>query len=334
MGATVQFEADQTASPHRVLVVTFYQFAKLENLAGLKLRFHDYAESQGVLGTILLAGEGINGTLAGPEEGVRAVVSLLRGHPRLADLEVKESWSADLPFYRLRVRLKKEIVTMGLLGLDPSKEAGTYVNPEDWNELIDDPRVLVIDARNEYETGIGCFDGAIDPGTRSFRELPRWLREYETLAARPPVAMYCTGGIRCEKATAFLRAEGFDEVYHLRGGILKYLESVPEVESRWRGECFVFDQRVAVGPALEVGTYSLCYACQWPVKDDDKVSEQFEQGVCCPRCHGTWTKNQLRRFRERQDQVNIASTRGIKHLGQVFDDRQRQSQKTSESTSS
>ena len=221
-------------------------------------------------------------------------------------MEHKESFAETQPFRKIKVRLKREIVTLGVPGLDPNETVGTYVAPEAWNDLISDPDVVVIDARNDYETAIGTFEGAIDPQTERFRDLPAWLDAQEALAEKPRVAMFCTGGIRCEKSTALLRARGFEEVYHLKGGILKYLETVPEDESLWRGECFVFDERVSVGHGLEPGDYVLCRACGDPVSPEDRESRFYERGVSCPRCHDRYSEDDRERFRERQRQMDAA----------------------------
>ncbi|NNF57039.1 MAG: rhodanese-related sulfurtransferase, partial [Rhodothermaceae bacterium] len=253
-------------------------------------------------------------------EGVHAVLAFLRNDLRLADLEHKEAPAEAMPFHRMKVRLKKEIVTMGMPSVDPATQAGIYVDPADWNDLISDPNVILIDARNDYEVAVGTFQGAIDPQTKSFREFPAWLREQEALRTKPRVAMFCTGGIRCEKSTAFLRTEGFDEVYHLKGGILKYLETVPEDESLWEGECFVFDQRVAVGHGLEPGSYALCHACGMPVSEADQASVHYEPGVRCPHCIDQFSEDERARFRERQRQMELAFARGEPHIGRRFDE--------------
>lgn len=289
-----------------MLVATFYRFVSLPDIADLRQRLRAVAEAEGVKGTILLATEGINGTIAGPEAGVRAVLDHLRADPRLADLEAKESWAEEMPFRRLKVRLKREIVTLGVPGLDPTEAVGTYVDPADWNALLADPEVVVIDARNDYEVAIGTFEGAINPETASFRELPDWLDQQLERTDMPRVAMFCTGGIRCEKSTALLRARGFEEVYHLKGGILKYLETVPEDESRWQGECYVFDERVSVRHGLEPGSYSLCRACGDPVSEADAESPLFEAGVSCPGCHHRYSDADRERFRMRQRQMEAA----------------------------
>ena len=299
------------------LTAAFYKFVELADFADLKAPLQAFCESNDVKGTILLANEGINSTIAGPEAGVRAVLAYLKDDPifnnRLANLVHKESWSTKPPFYRTKVKLKKEIVTMGVPTVNPNETVGQYVKPEDWNALIADPEVVLIDARNTYEVNIGTFKGAIDPQTKSFSELPDWLLQHPKLKTtetkKPKVAMFCTGGIRCEKSTAFLKANGFDEVFHLEGGILKYLETVPEADSQWQGECFVFDERVTVGQGLKVGDYGLCRACREPISQVDKESPLFVLGLSCPHCHGSKTAEDLARFTERQRQIKLAQQR-------------------------
>lgn len=303
------------------LVAALYKFVSLPDYRALREPLYDFCKAHDICGTLLLAEEGINGTIAGPEAGVRAVLQHLRDDPRLADLEHKESWADKQPFYRLKVKLKREIVTMGVPYVQPQTMAGTYVPPKEWNSLISDPDVVVIDVRNDYEVAIGSFERAVNPHTRSFTEFPEWVdeqaREGGLLDPRkkPRVAMFCTGGIRCEKSTAYMRARGYDEVYHLEGGILKYLETVPEAESRWDGQCFVFDERVSVGHGLEPGEYELCRACRLPLSAEDKASPQYEEGISCPHCHGTHTEEQMQRFRERQKQVELARKRRSRHIG-------------------
>ena len=293
-----------------MLVAAFYRFASLPDYADLREGLRAVCERHEVRGTILLAAEGVNGTIAGPEPGVRAVLAHLRADPRLAEMEHKESWAETQPFRKMKVRLKREIVTLGVPGLDPTETVGTYVPPADWNALIARDDVVLIDARNDYEVAIGTFEGAIDPQTERFRDLPAWLDAQDALADKPPVAMFCTGGIRCEKSTALLKARGFDEVYHLQGGILKYLEEIPEGESRWQGECFVFDERVSVGHGLQPGGYRLCRACGDPVAPADTASPLYERGVSCPRCHGTYTDADRERFRTRQRQMDALAEDG------------------------
>jgi len=301
-----------------LLVAALYKFVDLPDFAELKAPLLACCEQNGVKGTLLLAQEGINGTIAGSPAGIKAVLAYLRSDPRLADLAHKESTASKMPFYRMKVRLKKEIVTLGVAGVNPNKLAGTYVRPEDWNALIQDPDVVVVDTRNDYEVAIGTFKGALNPNTKSFSELPEWVRNEKALRGKPKVAMFCTGGIRCEKSTAFLRAEGFDEVYHLEGGILKYLETMPAENSLWQGECFVFDERVAVGHGLKPSSHELCRSCRYPIGDAERASPQYVQGVSCPHCFGTKSEQKQRGLMERQRQVAIAESRGREHIGVKF----------------
>ncbi len=310
----------------RFLTAAFYKFVELSDYADLKAPLLAFCEAQAVKGTILLANEGINSTIAGPEAGVRAVLAYLRADPRLATLEHKESWSTKPPFYRMKVKLKREIVTMGVPTVNPNEVVGKYVKPQDWNALISDPDVLVIDTRNTYEVDIGTFKGAVDPRIKSFSLFPDWLMKQPKIAdseakkanevdKKTKVAMFCTGGIRCEKSTAYLKAQGFDEVYHLEGGILKYLETVPEAESLWQGECFVFDERVTVGQGLKVGDYGLCRACREPISQTDMASAHFVLGLSCPHCHESKTDEQKGRFLERQRQIELAKKRHQPYIG-------------------
>lgn len=299
------------------LVAALYKFAHLPDYQDLQAPLLAFAKSQHVKGTLLLAQEGINGTIAGTAQGVGAVLAYLRADPRLAQLEHKESWSDVAPFYRMKVKLKREIVTMKVPGLDPNRMAGRYVKPHEWNQLIEQPDVVVVDTRNDYEFSIGTFAGAVNPNISSFAELPDWVRRemgptgqlHERNGKKPKVAMFCTGGIRCEKSTAFMRTQGFEEVYHLEGGILKYLETVAEQTSTWQGECFVFDERVSVGHGLASGSYSLCRACRDPVSPQDKASPLYLDGVSCPACHDKKTETQKRGAAERQRQILLAKQR-------------------------
>lgn len=299
----------------RYLVAALYKFAPLQADAALQARIKSVCETQDVFGTLLLADEGINGTIAGPQAGIEAVLADLRTLPGFADLEHKESWADEQPFLRMKVRLKKEIVTMGVPGTDPTQVVGTYVEPEDWNDLITAEDVVTIDTRNDYEVRIGQFDGAIDPQTVNFREFPDWFRKFRQGRPNARIAMYCTGGIRCEKATAFVKSEGIDDVYHLKGGILKYLETVPEEDSLWRGECFVFDRRVAVKHGLELGSYTLCHACREPLGPEDLKSELFIAGQQCPHCADRYSAADRARFAERERQEQLAAERGVRHIG-------------------
>jgi len=305
-----------------VIVAALYKFVTLEDFHELREPLLDACREAETCGTLLLAREGINGTIAGSRAGIDRVLAYLRSDPRLADLEHKESVDESMPFYRMKVKLKKEIVTMGVPGIDPNEAVGTYVSPGDWNELLSDPEVLLIDTRNDYEYGIGSFRGAIDPRTTTFREFPEFVRTHLDPRKQKKVAMFCTGGIRCEKASAFMLKEGFEEVYHLQGGILKYLEEVPEQDSIWEGECFVFDNRVAVNHRLEKGRYDQCYGCRHPITEEDKLSEKYQKGVCCPRCYDRLTPDQMARFRERQKQVELARARGEAHVGAASPARQ------------
>ena len=298
-----------------VVVAALYKFVTLEDYQALREPLLNACIAAGVRGTLLLASEGINGTIAGSREAIDTVLRELRRDPRLADLEHKESRDIEIPFYRMKVKLKKEIVTLGVEGVDPNRCVGTYVRPEDWNELISNPDVVLIDTRNDYECDIGSFRGALDPRTTSFRDFPAFVRANLDPRKHKKVAMFCTGGIRCEKASAFMLNEGFAEVYHLQGGILKYLEEVPAQESLWEGECFVFDNRVAVDQHLQKGRYDQCYGCRHPILEEDKHSGKYEAGVCCPHCYGQLTPDQQMRFRERQKQVDLAAQRGEPHVG-------------------
>lgn len=275
-----------------------------------------FCQQQQIKGTLLLAKEGINGTIAGPEANIRAVLAYLRSDPRLADLEHKESWSDTHPFYRMKVKLKKEIVTMGVPEVDPNLVVGTYVKPEDWNAIISDPEVVVLDTRNDYEVHIGTFQGAVDPKTTTFREFPKFVAEHLDKTKHKKVAMFCTGGIRCEKASSYMKQQGFEEVYHLQGGILKYLETVPPEQSLWQGECFVFDQRVAVKHGLAVGEHDQCYACRMPLTKEEMQSPQYEAGISCPYCFDKLSAEKKESLRERQKQVALAKQRGKAHIGE------------------
>ena len=302
-------------------VCALYRFTPFADPATLKPPLLATCEAAGVRGTLLLAHEGINGTIAGPDAGMDAVLAHIRALPGCADLDVKESRADAMPFHRTKVRLKAEIVTMGEPAIDPL-DAGHYVEPADWNALIADPKTVLIDTRNDYEVAVGTFAGAIDPATRTFRDFPAWFREHrdDLLSGDKQVAMFCTGGIRCEKATAFLKAEGVEDVFHLKGGILKYLEEVPTAESAWQGECFVFDERVAVGHGLTPGTHGLCRACRMPVSEADRASPLYEEGVSCPRCAEARGENDRARYAERHRQALLATARGEAHIGRRYED--------------
>ena len=302
---------------HPIKVAALYRFVFFDAPEKLQPLIQEQCNASGIKGTILLAHEGINGTVAGAPEAIDALVAFLRAFPGCAELDVKYSHANEMPFYRMKVRLKKEIVTLGVDGIDPKREVGTYVQPEDWNALISDPDTVLIDTRNDYEVAIGTFEGAVDPRTKSFSEFPEWFRTHreELAAGKTKFAMFCTGGIRCEKSTAFLKAEGVDEVYHLEGGILRYLENIPAAQSKWQGECFVFDERVSVKHGLELGDMELCHACRRPISQEDKVSKHFIEGVSCPACYAERTEEDRARFAERQKQISLAKKRGKQHIG-------------------
>ncbi len=288
----------------KFVVAALYRFVQLDDYEDLQKPIHDQMVEYGVCGSLLLASEGINGTVSGSREAIDQLLNYLRDDPRLSSLEVKESFALEAPFKRTRVRLKKEIVTMGVDGINPNDSVGTYVDPKDWNKLISDPEVTVIDTRNDYEVAIGTFEGAMNPETESFRQFPAFVDNELDPQKHRKVAMFCTGGIRCEKSTAFLRSKGFDEVYHLKGGILKYLEEVPEEDSKWKGDCFVFDKRVSVGHNLELGEHLMCYGCGWPVDPEQQHDPKFVRGVQCPHCADQITEEQRSRFTERQRQID------------------------------
>jgi UPF0176 protein len=299
-----------------VRVAAFYRFRNTEDCGRWRAPLLEACRKGGVKGTILLAGEGVNGTIAGGRQGIADVLQLLRYICGLAEEDVKFSEAAEMPFHRMKVRLKKEIVTMGVVGLDPAADAGTYVEPADWNRLIADPDTVVVDTRNGYEVALGTFAGAVDPETASFSEFPAWAEENRERLAGRKVAMFCTGGIRCEKATAYLHSIGLRDVFHLKGGILKYLEEVPETESLWRGECFVFDERVSVGHGLGEGEAELCRACRRPLTAADRQSPHYRPGISCAYCHEERSEGDRARYAERHRQVGLAGKRGAKpHIG-------------------
>lgn len=293
-----------------LVVATFYKFVKLPDFAEKQIPLLDYCHQQGIKGTILLAEEGVNGAIAAPGQAIDAVLDFLRSDPRLADLEHKESFADSPPFDRLKVRLKNEIVTLGLPEVNPNDQVGTYVSPQEWNALISDPEVTVIDTRNDFEVAIGSFQGAQNPQTSSFRQFPDYVRTQLDPTKHKKVAMFCTGGIRCEKASSFMLQQGFQEVYHLRGGILKYLEEVPADASLWQGECFVFDQRIAVQHGLAPGTYDQCQGCGRPISDADKASPQYQKGISCPYCFDSLTEEKKTRQMEKQRQMRKMKDEG------------------------
>lgn len=296
------------------ICAALYKFVELNDYEDLRQPLFDVMAENEVKGTLLLAREGVNGTICGTRQAVDNVLNWLKSDARFADLEHKESPSETQAFYRTKVKLKKEIVTMGLDWVDPKNIVGTYVAPTEWNRIISDPEVLLIDTRNDYEYAVGTFKGAINPKTETFREFPDYVKEHLDKDKHKKVAMFCTGGIRCEKSTAYLKELGFNEVYHLHGGILKYLEEVPAEESMWDGECFVFDQRVTVKHGLEQGSYDQCYACRMPITQEEMQSEQYVKGVSCPHCFDKTTPSQKERYAEREKQVQLAKARGEKHI--------------------
>lgn len=298
-----------------VIVAALYKFVALPDYRELREPLLDVCLNAGVKGTLLLATEGINGTIAGSRLAIDEVLAYLKSDARFNDIDHKESLDSELPFYRMKVKLKKEIVTMGREGIDPKILVGHYVEPQDWNALITDPEVTVIDTRNHYECDIGSFEGAINPQTTTFKEMPAFVDQQLDPAKHKKVAMFCTGGIRCEKSTAYLLEQGFDEVYHLKGGILKYLEEVPAEKSLWQGECFVFDNRVAVDHDLNVGSYDQCHGCRHPITEAQKSSPHYQRGVCCPLCYDQLTIDQKERFAERQKQIDLAADRNESHIG-------------------
>jgi len=301
--------------PPPVAVAALYRFTPVADPAATRAHLLEALAALEVRGTVLLAHEGINGTIAGTGDAIDAALALIRALPGCVGLDVKRSGAATMPFHRLKVRVKREIVTLGEPDADPTRHVGHYVEPRDWNALVDDPDTVVIDTRNAYEIRVGTFAGAVDPGTATFRDFPAWLRANRVHLADKRVAMFCTGGIRCEKATALLIAEGVGDVHHLKGGILRYLEEVPAADSRWQGECFVFDERVAVGHALAPGSHALCRGCRMPVSPADRASPRYVEGVACPACHGTRDADRLAANAERHRQVALAEARSTRHVG-------------------
>lgn len=296
-------------------IAALYHFTRFDDPDGLRPALKALCLDQNVKGTLLLAGEGINGTIAGPRSGIDAVLAHIRALPGCEGLEWKESFADTAPFGKIKVRLKREIVTMGQPDVDPQAKVGNYVAPEDWNALIQSEDVAVIDTRNDYEVAIGTFEGAIDPETSSFGEFPAWWEANKERFHNKKIAMFCTGGIRCEKSTNYLLGQGVEDVYHLKGGILKYLEEVPEAESTWDGDCFVFDNRVSVGHGLKVGPHQLCHACRKPLFPEDLKRSEFVVGVSCHQCIDVTSEDDKNRFRERQKQIELARKRGSEHLG-------------------
>ena len=315
--------------PKQYVTCAMYKFVALPHFESLRQPLLDVMNNNHVFGTILLAAEGINGTVSSTREGIDHLLAWLDKQRGLENIDSKESYDDKIPFYRTKVKLKKEIVTMGIEGIDPKQTVGTYVKPEDWNTLISDPSVVLVDTRNDYEVQVGSFKNAIDPKTTSFREFPEWSKENLNPNTNKKVAMFCTGGIRCEKSTAFLKEQGFDEVYHLQGGILNYLEKVPEKDSLWHGECFVFDNRVTVDHNLKSGSYDQCHACRMPITEEEKKLDSYIEGISCLHCHNKVSDEQLKRFAQRQKQVKLAKARGESHIGSAaqLDTERRRSEK-------
>ena len=308
--------------PHKgVIVASFYKFIHLSDPVAVQRDLQKACESAGILGTILIAHEGINGTVCASREGICALMTHFANSPYFSDIQPKYSFAEEPAFYRMKVRLKREIVTMGQPDIDAENSVGTYVSPQDWNALISASDTLVIDTRNRYEVAIGTFENAVDPETASFRDFPAWIENY--MADLPEeklpknIAMFCTGGIRCEKATSYLRARGYENVFHLEGGILKYLETMPAEDSAWRGECFVFDQRVSIKHGLAPGAYDQCHACRTPLTQEDKQRASFEHGVSCLHCIDAHDDTDRARFRERQKQIRLSKERGQAHIGKA-----------------
>ncbi|NRB54780.1 MAG: rhodanese-related sulfurtransferase [Salinicola sp.] len=302
-----------SSSDPAIVVAALYQFVTLDDFEALREPLLAQMQRLDIKGTLLLANEGINGTVSGTRESIDALLGWLKRDPRFAELGHKESYCDAHPFYRTKVKLKREIVTMGVPDVDPNRRVGTYVEPEQWNALIEDPEVLVIDTRNDYEVAIGSFEGAVDPRTKSFREFPEYVRQHYDPSRHKKVAMFCTGGIRCEKASSFMLNEGFEEVFHLKGGILSYLERVPEAQSRWRGDCFVFDNRVTVRHDLSEGEFEQCHACRMPISNADQSSDKYTPGISCPHCWDSLPEKTRASARERQKQIELARARNQPH---------------------
>lgn len=300
------------------VVAALYKFSSFPDYQDVQPILKDLCESHKIKGTLLLAAEGINGTVAGSRVAIDALKAYLESDLGFRDMEYKESFSDQPPFHRMKVRLKEEIVTIGDKTVDPTRKVGTYVNPEEWNDLISDPEVVLLDTRNDYEYKVGTFKNAIDPQTKTFREFPAFVRKNLDPKSAKKIAMFCTGGIRCEKASSHMLEAGFEEVYHLKGGILKYLETVPQSESLWSGECFVFDDRVTVDHQLAPGRYDMCHGCRMPITENDKNSSAYVPGVACPHCASTQTPEKRQRATERQKQIDLAKARGEKHIGDKF----------------
>ena len=302
---------------NEILVATLYKFFKVDDLVALQDQLYAICNKNNVMGTILIANEGVNGTISAKPREIEKTLISIQKDDRFSEIEIKYSSTNKQPFHKMRVRLKKEIVTIGLPEINPNKTVGTYVKPEEWNDIISDPDVILIDTRNKFEIKIGSFKNALDPRTTSFRDFPEWVKKFkqDKMNTNKKIAMYCTGGIRCEKASSLMKEEGFNEVYHLQGGILKYLEQVEKEKSLWEGECFVFDDRVCLTENLEVGSYKMCFACRMPITEDELNDDRYEEGISCLYCYDKTTKDKKERFESRQKQIELSKLRGEKHIG-------------------
>ena len=302
---------------NKILVATFYKFFKVDDLVALQDQLYAICNKNNVMGTILIANEGVNGTISSKPREIEKTLISIQKDDRFSEIEIKYSSTNKQPFHKMRVRLKKEIVTIGLPEINPNKTVGTYVKPEQWNDVISDPDVILIDTRNKFEIKIGSFKNALDPRTTSFRDFPEWVKKFkqDKTNTNKKIAMYCTGGIRCEKASSLMKEEGFNEVYHLQGGILKYLEQVEKEKSLWEGECFVFDDRVCLTENLEVGSYKMCFACRMPITEDEINDDRYEEGISCLYCYDKTTEEKKERFESRQKQIELSKLRGEKHIG-------------------
>ncbi|MDC0432473.1 rhodanese-related sulfurtransferase [Hyphomicrobiales bacterium] len=302
---------------NEILVATLYKFFKVDDLVALQDQLYAICNKNNVMGTILIANEGVNGTISAKPREIEKTLISIQKDDRFSEIEIKYSSTNKQPFHKMRVRLKKEIVTIGLPEINPNKTVGTYVKPEEWNDIISDPDVILIDTRNKFEIKIGSFKNALDPRTTSFRDFPEWVKKFkqDKTNTNKKIAMYCTGGIRCEKASSLMKEEGFNEVYHLQGGILKYLEQVEKEKSLWEGECFVFDDRVCLTENLEVGSYKMCFACRMPITEDELNDDRYEEGISCLYCYNKTTKDKKERFESRQKQIELSKLRGEKHIG-------------------
>lgn len=302
---------------NEILVATLYKFFKVDDLVALQDQLYAICNKNNVMGTILIANEGVNGTISAKPKEIEKTLISIQKDDRFSEIEIKYSSTNKQPFHKMRVRLKKEIVTIGLPEINPNKTVGTYVKPEEWNDIISDPDVILIDTRNKFEIKIGSFKNALDPRTTSFRDFPEWVKKFkqDKTNTNKKIAMYCTGGIRCEKASSLMKEEGFNEVYHLQGGILKYLEQIEKEKSLWEGECFVFDDRVCLTENLEVGSYKMCFACRMPITEDELNDDRYEEGISCLYCYDKTTKDKKDRFESRQKQIELSKLRGEKHIG-------------------